>query len=288
MKKITIILILSLAFAKCSEVSNKKTKPDQTKKTVVTSTKKVNKTSKPKPEKPKQEIKPINSDLDLVLNIQAVGSESNILVSGKTNLPEGTKLGLELTKNGKTRAQNFDVYVKNGEFKGLFPVSISKVDHANVTCYENDMWQSESILSQLKFFKSAKWKDDTFGRVITLGSKITNKDLQTVKRIITPPKNYSNIAKIDGKVQDVSMGSIKRLSCNLDFVKKPSNDELSKEVRFWLFKIWTENQNAKAITIKCFTPDSQMSFKNGVFAPYGKWERANSSVDLKEYQVTIK
>lgn len=55
------------------------------------------------------------SSAELLLDISYIESPKGLQVTGNTNVPDGTKIGIELEGNGY-RAQDFDVFVKDGRY----------------------------------------------------------------------------------------------------------------------------------------------------------------------------
>jgi hypothetical protein len=95
--------------------------------------------------------------LQIDVNPETRGNQTYFL--GKTNLPDGTKLGIDLESPGtrKYKAQDYGIIVKNGTFesggfsdkgellKGNFNLSLFTVF--------NSHWQTASLLEQLKHYE---------------------------------------------------------------------------------------------------------------------------------------
>lgn len=255
MKKIFYSLILASLLFGCSGTSNKEKEPD---------------------------VK-ITTDTDFKIEPDFEWTETNTTITGRTNLPSGTKLGVSALKNGKTFAQNFEVFVNSGEFKAEFGVKVENIELIEISCYSNSMWQNDEILSQLKFIKSPLWSDDELKVEINISELFGRK----VKEIIGVTDVYKVTGKYDGKIKDVSTKKMKRYSANIILSDKLSEDELDKEIRFFLFDVWQKHKDANAINIKCFTENGDMAFKTGYFAPYGDWSRANERVSIDKFKVKI-
>jgi hypothetical protein len=100
---------------------------------------------------------------------------------GKTNLPDGTKLGINLDKNGKGCGQDFDIFISGGEFySGSFTNHGSPLTGTyNVELFTifNKLWQTQSILVLLENYDSERitvegigWKKLSISQTITLRS----------------------------------------------------------------------------------------------------------------------
>lgn len=73
------------------------------------------------------------------------------MLQGTTNLPEGTKLGVELMKGDMGGAQDFKIFVASGAFhsaafrNGASPLPPGK-QKVHVFTFFNKNWQSEANL----------------------------------------------------------------------------------------------------------------------------------------------
>ena len=239
----------------------------------------------------KQEtVKPkavLTSDTDLVLDLTTRNNGNGFIVQGTTNLPERTKMGVELLRDDQVFAQNFELFVSNGKFNAQFGVPIDNVEIIKATCTDNKFWQSEPVMEQLKFIQSDKWEEGALGRSLSVELDLTIEKENKVKQIIKPPLDYKPVAQIDGEIQDATMIDTKRLAVNLDCPADISDEGLENEIRYWAFEVWKENQDAKAILIRCFKKGSSQSFDQGCFAPYGDWTRANENAGLDNYSLKI-
>jgi hypothetical protein len=78
-------------------------------------------------------------------------------VTGKTNLPDGTKLGVTLTKIGYS-AQDFNILVKDGRFKSIgfsyrgYPMS-GRFELSLMSNF-NEAWQKPDLLKKLSEYES--------------------------------------------------------------------------------------------------------------------------------------
>ncbi|MHB0998281.1 MAG: hypothetical protein ACYC27_03465 [Armatimonadota bacterium] len=86
------------------------------------------------------------------LNATAVRNISGgLVIMGSTNLPDGTKIGVELYKDNKLEAKDFDVFVKSGKFKSTGfmnktkPISQGPY-RVHILSYFNSSWQSPEVL----------------------------------------------------------------------------------------------------------------------------------------------
>lgn len=267
MKSNLIIAILSLLIVSCSTPQSK-TETTLEQETVKTKT-------------------ALTADTNLVLELDTKNNENGFIVNGKTNLPDSVKLGIELLKDNQVFAQNFKIFVSDGKFSGKFGVPIDKVEKIKVTCTDNKFWQSEPIMDQLKFIQSDKWEEGALGRSLFIVLDLSVEKKNKVKQIIKPPLDYNAVSHIEGKIQDVSMMNTKRLAVNLDCPADISDESIENEIRYWAFEVWKENQDAKAIKIRCFKEGSSQSFHNGCFAPFGEWTKASENVGLVDYKLKI-
>jgi hypothetical protein len=116
-------------------------------------------------------------------------------------------------------------------------------------------------------------------------------DNDAVKKIINPPEGYTPIAVLDGEIKDLTMyleeTKTERYSGNLIFKTQPADSIADKEIKYWIFKTWTDHKQAKAITIKCFTSEGKLSFRNGDFAPNGNWSDASLQVESFLFKLKI-
>lgn len=110
---------------------------------------------------------------------------------------------------------------------------------------------------------------------------------ENIETIINPPSSYKPISYKES-TENVSNGDIKRITCNLIFKDSKNQKDVEDEIRFWVFKIWSSNQDAKAIIVKCFLNSSSSSFKTGTFAPQGIWSNANEENSFDDYHLLIK
>jgi len=78
-------------------------------------------------------------------------ASNGVVINGTTNLPDGTKLGIELMNGGKPAAQDFDVLVTSGRFhsagfrNGGSPIVPGKRT-VHILTYFTTSWQSQEIL----------------------------------------------------------------------------------------------------------------------------------------------
>ena len=90
------------------------------------------------------------SEIKLTVSAER-NSFNGVVIVGETNLPDGTKLGVELTHGEKTDAQDFSVFVSAGKFrsasfsKGVASIPAGKQE-VHIFTYFNEIWQSKEIL----------------------------------------------------------------------------------------------------------------------------------------------
>lgn len=79
------------------------------------------------------------------------GDDGTVFVVGSTNLPDGTKLGAEITEPGGGLAQDYDIFVRDGKFRsqgfsnGSRPIPPGK-RNVHMLAYFNGAWQSREVL----------------------------------------------------------------------------------------------------------------------------------------------
>jgi hypothetical protein len=79
-------------------------------------------------------------------------ADNGTVIEGTTNLPSGTKLGVELMRGEAPWGQDFKVYVDSGKFRsaafrnGTSPLPPGK-QKIHIFTYFNTSWQSESVLN---------------------------------------------------------------------------------------------------------------------------------------------
>lgn len=77
---------------------------------------------------------------------------------GETNLPDGTKLGINLEKNGRNCGQDFKIFVSGGEFNSAPFTShgypLSGTYNVELFTVFNKLWQTKSILVLLGNYDS--------------------------------------------------------------------------------------------------------------------------------------
>lgn len=138
------------------------------------------------------------------------------------------------------------------------------------------------------FFKLKSTKMKNFKLTILYFILLTackEDDNSIAKIIIKPPENYIEISKLEGKIEPTS-GDANCYQCNLIF-ETTEDTKVENEIRHWLYKIWLEHKDLKAINVKCFLKSESFAFKNGIFAPYGDWAVPDPKAKLYDYKVII-
>ena len=97
--------------------------------------------------------------LEIQINIRKKTIENKTIIYGETNFPEGTKLGISIEKLNKRGPQDFNIYVRSGQF-----ISQPLTSHGDlleddydvqIFTYFNQIWQpSEKLREDLKRYKS--------------------------------------------------------------------------------------------------------------------------------------
>ncbi|MEJ1414310.1 MAG: hypothetical protein RPU90_12145 [Candidatus Sedimenticola sp. (ex Thyasira tokunagai)] len=96
------------------------------------------------------------TQLNMKLSKSIEGTKTHI--TGNTNLPEGTKIGVEVTCTGGYRAQDFKVWLssdgsfKSGGFSNREKMLLGKCK-AKVFTFNNKSWQTEPIRKKLSLYK---------------------------------------------------------------------------------------------------------------------------------------
>jgi len=81
-------------------------------------------------------------------------ANNGTVINGTTNLPNGTKLGVELMNGRRTRAQDFKVFVELGKFHsagfryGTSPI-LSGKQKVHIFTHFTSLWQSPAVLKVL-------------------------------------------------------------------------------------------------------------------------------------------
>ncbi len=92
----------------------------------------------------------------ITMKIGHLQIKEKTLITGKTNLPDGTKLGVSIYVDDKLASQDFEVYVANGSFvsDGLTNKGKSYKGKvlASVSITNNHIWQIEPVQQKLNDF----------------------------------------------------------------------------------------------------------------------------------------
>jgi len=140
-----------------------------------------------------------------MLTASAVRDASNgAVIEGTTNLPDNTKLGVELMTGGQVTAQDFTVFVTSGKFhssgfsKGASPLQPGK-QKVHILTYFNANWQAPAVL-QLVGTGGSKLKDSAVihseDPQLTDGDKV----LDYTVDLLVPPVAVSPAAKSDAPI----------------------------------------------------------------------------------------
>jgi hypothetical protein len=95
--------------------------------------------------------------IPLEMTIENTEEGGLTFVTGKTNLPDGTKLGVTLTKIGYS-AQDYNIIVKDGRFKSIgfsyrgYPMS-GRFELSLMSSF-NEAWQKPDLLKKLSEYES--------------------------------------------------------------------------------------------------------------------------------------
>ena len=121
-----------------------------------------------------------NRETELQISLKNKQIGNGTVFYGETNLPEGTKLGINLIENGKVCSQDFDIFVLEGKFNsGPFTshgYPLSGTYNVELFTFFNKIWQTKNILVLLESYDSKN--------IITTGGTWW-------ERIKNKPDNYS-------------------------------------------------------------------------------------------------
>jgi hypothetical protein len=86
-----------------------------------------------------------------------------VFVTGKTNLPDGTRIGVTLAKKVGYFAQDYEIFVKDGRFESIGftyrGYAMSGHFELSVMSYFNENWQKPDVLKKLSQYESPSIKD---------------------------------------------------------------------------------------------------------------------------------
>lgn len=115
--------------------------------------------------------------------------------------------------------------------------------------------------------------------------------LERVRGIIGAPVDFKPQGRIEGGLKDFSFHKdgvdVKRISVNLVYPIRVSNEDADKEIRYFMYNIWSEHRDVKVISVKCFEENEDLAFKTGTFAPFGDITRADAQVRIEFFEVNI-
>ena len=175
--------------------------------------------------------------MQLEITIDSKQEGNSIIFFGKTNFPNGTKLGINLRKKGGYSAQDYNLIVKNGYFEssgfnnrgdlltGNFELSL--------ITYFNNHWQKPNILEKLLLYESEHIKEGKFDIVKEICLNINDKEdrikeLETIVRRIPAYKAQKNL-------------EIYHELLALD----PTNSKYQEKVKFYKAKFELQEQHQK-------------------------------------------
>lgn len=120
-------------------------------------------------------------------------ANNGTVINGTTNLPDGTKLGIELMTGKRTTHQDFSVFVASGKFhsagfrKGASPLPPGK-EKVHIFTYFTALWQSPTVL---KVLGTGGSKLKASGAIRSEDSQLVDADkvLDYTADLIIPPPN---------------------------------------------------------------------------------------------------
>lgn len=129
------------------------------------------------------------SAVELQLELRIKETENGTIFHGETNLPDGTKLGINLEKDGDIAAQDFAIYVKDSVFSSppftKRGTPLSGEYKISVFTYFNKIWQRNDVLEKLKNYTGPSIKNGKLEDVskITLGSNLSDQSRNRIKQL---------------------------------------------------------------------------------------------------------
>ena len=224
----------------------------------------------------------VSEPIDLEMNIILNGSRYGLLVSGTTNLPDSTKLAVNLNVDGNTRGQTH-AFVVFGKFEFNLSQKLINFNEIEISCYRNQFWQNKSVLKQLAFVNNMK-KDECMTREFSM-EELKDKYFSGLLNFNKTP---NGVIDHEVEIKSADNAQIKRTAINLYVDKTINDDELEKCIKYCILKEIVKESNTKAIVVRCFHKGEDITFRsNAVFAPYGEWARANENVGFSEYKLKI-
>jgi hypothetical protein len=140
-----------------------------------------------RPPSPTRRAEPALAAKALEISLEIAQQGAGTIFHGKTNLPDGTKLAIELVepRAGAILGQDFRVFVGRGEFSSapfsdrgrpwLGPFRV------RVFCYFMPAWQAPALLKKLALYSSPHIK------ALDPGLADSDRILEVVKDVVLPP-----------------------------------------------------------------------------------------------------
>jgi len=134
---------------------------------------------------------PNKTEIQISLKNKQIGKGT--VFYGETNLPDGTKLGINLEKNGNSCGQDFNIFISSREFNSAPFTShgypLSGTYSVELFTVFNKLWQTKSILVLLESYDSENistgrfgWKEFKINQTITLLATNSLEQQQYIKK----------------------------------------------------------------------------------------------------------
>ncbi len=154
---------------------------------------------------------------------------------GETNLPDGTKLGINLEKDGMLCGQDFKIFVSSGEFcSGAFTshgYPLSGTYNVGLFTVFNKLWQTKDILILLENYDSENISTDGFGwkkleinQTITLLATNSSEQQQYIK------KKTDEIVEMEFYLQELE-------SFRIDLMAIKTLQQFNEMIRDWNIRL---------------------------------------------------
>lgn len=169
------------------------------------------------------------SAMQLQISIDFRQEGDKTIFFGKTNLPEGTKIGVSLLKNRIIRVEDFKIVVKDGRFEsnGFRERLVGKFELQLFT-YFNTFWQKPEILEKISKYT---------------GPAIKNGEMHITKKILIKPSEPLP-ANIKSEINDLK-GYLEKLKASKGELEGESkkNGDWDKWSRGWNIRLRQERDN---------------------------------------------
>jgi len=111
-------------------------------------------------------------------------------------------------------------------------------------------------------------------------------DRQSVAEMISAPSAQFVKGEL-GAIEDNSTPDARRRVINITVPSGLNASDQEREIRFAIKYVYDQFPDVDAIMARLFVPDNNTSIGQGVFAPFGDWNKAGESVGRDKYEVKI-